>query len=233
MLCIAHQPVLRARFIYYDANTKHYASLQATVSSTIMHRLLVPYWFAKVNRSIDSSQKMRKVNWFIFNSSWKYQIGCSLSTICWTIDILLVYLPISILYKLLEISATFVFCLSLITSITHCKTKRIYCWVNSLYRGALFRATMSLQIGQVVHNNIWKKFTSDPRYWNIPVLENNGTFLVYQHCLKMWYLRSLELAGVIQKLTILERKNGLVLSNTRVPVSGTWSILFPNISIIV
>ena len=44
----------------------------------------------------------------------------------------------------------------------------------------------------------------------------------------MWYLRSLERDGVIQKLTILERKNGLVLSNTRVPVSGTWSILFPN-----
>ena len=55
---------------------------------------------------------------------------------------------------------------------------------------------------------------------------NTGTFLVYQYCLKMWYLYSLEHAGVIQKLTILERKNGLVLSNTRVPVSGTWSILF-------
>ena len=55
-------------------------------------------------------------------------------------------------------------------------------------------------------------------YWNIfgvPVLP------------EMWYLRSLERAGVIQKLTILERKNGPVLSNTRVPVSGTWSILFP------
>ena len=33
--------------------------------------------------------------------------------------------------------------------------------------------------------------------------------------------------GVIQNLTILELKNGLVLSNTRVPVSGTSSILFP------
>ena len=32
--------------------------------------------------------------------------------------------------------------------------------------------------------------------------------------------------GVVQKLTILECKNGLVLSNTRVPVSGTWSIRF-------
>ena len=37
----------------------------------------------------------------------------------------------------------------------------------------------------------------------------------------MWYLRSLERAGGIQKQTILERQNGLVLSNTRVPVSGT------------
>ena len=72
-----------------------------------------------------------------------------------------------------------------------------------------------------------KKYTSGPRYWNVPVLVNTGTFLVYQYCLKMWYLRPLECAGVIQKLTILERKNGLVLSNTRVPVSGTWSILFP------
>ena len=43
----------------------------------------------------------------------------------------------------------------------------------------------------------------------------------------MWSLRSLEHSSVIQKLTILEHKNGLVLSNTRVPVSGTWSILFP------
>ena len=44
----------------------------------------------------------------------------------------------------------------------------------------------------------------------------------------MWSLRSLEHASVNQKLTILEHKNGLVLSNTRGPVSGTWSILFPN-----
>ena len=56
---------------------------------------------------------------------------------------------------------------------------------------------------------------------------NTGTFLVYQYCLKMWYLHSLQHVGVIQKLSILERKNDLVLSNTRVPVSGTWSILFP------
>ena len=73
----------------------------------------------------------------------------------------------------------------------------------------------------------WKKYTSGPRYWNVPVSVNTGTFLVYQYCLKMWYLRSLEHAGVIQKLTILKWKNGLVLSNTHVPVSGTSSILFP------
>ena len=56
---------------------------------------------------------------------------------------------------------------------------------------------------------------------------NTGTILVYQYCLKMCYLRSLERASVIQKLTILERKAGLVLSNTCVPIPGTWSILFP------
>ena len=73
-----------------------------------------------------------------------------------------------------------------------------------------------------------KKYTSGPRYWNVRVLVNTGTFLVYQYCLKMWYLCSQECVGVIQKLTILECKNGLVLSNTRVPVSGTWSLLFPD-----
>ena len=74
-----------------------------------------------------------------------------------------------------------------------------------------------------------KKYTSGTKYWNVPVLVNTGTFFVYQYCLKMWYLHSLEHAGVIQKLTILEQKNGLVLSNTCVPVSGTWSILFPKL----
>ena len=43
----------------------------------------------------------------------------------------------------------------------------------------------------------------------------------------MWFLRSLERAGVIQVVSILECKNGLVLSNTHIPVSGTWSLLFP------
>ena len=73
----------------------------------------------------------------------------------------------------------------------------------------------------------WKKYTSGPRYWNVPVLVNTGTFYVYQYCPEMWYLRSLKRAGGIQKQTILERQNGLVLSNTCVPVSGTWSILLP------
>ena len=27
-----------------------------------------------------------------------------------------------------------------------------------------------------------------PRYWNVPVLLNTGTFLVYQYCPKMWYI---------------------------------------------
>ena len=50
-----------------------------------------------------------------------------------------------------------------------------------------------------VHWNGWgkkvrKKYTSGPRYWNVPVLVNTGTFLVYQYCLKMWYLYSLECA---------------------------------------
>ena len=75
----------------------------------------------------------------------------------------------------------------------------------------------------------WKRYTLGPSYRKfIPVLVNTGTFLVYQYCLKMWYFCSLERASVIQKLTILECKNGLVLSNTCVPVSGTWSTLFPH-----
>ena len=80
-----------------------------------------------------------------------------------------------------------------------------------------------------IKGSVRKKYTSGPRYWNVPVLVNTGTFLVYQYYPKMWYLRSLERAGGIQKQTILECKNGLVLSNTHVPVSGTWSILFPSI----
>ena len=80
----------------------------------------------------------------------------------------------------------------------------------------------------LVELSSWKKYTSGPRYWNVRVLVNTGTFLVYQYCLKMWYICSQECVGVIQKLTILECKNGLVLSDTRVPVSGTWSLLFPS-----
>ena len=87
---------------------------------------------------------------------------------------------------------------------------------------------LSLKITNTFSKNSGKKYTSGPRYWNVPVLVNTGTFLVYQYCPEMWYLRSLERAGGIQKQTILECQNGLVLSNTRVPVSGTWSLLFPN-----
>ena len=64
-----------------------------------------------------------------------------------------------------------------------------------------------------------EKYTSGPsigEYWNIsgvhvPVLPENVIF------------RSLERAGVYLKLTILERKNGLVvvLFNTCLPVSRT------------
>ena len=35
---------------------------------------------------------------------------------------------------------------------------------------------------------MWGKYTSCPRYWNVLVLMNTGTFLVYQYCLKMWYM---------------------------------------------
>ena len=31
----------------------------------------------------------------------------------------------------------------------------------------------------------WKKYTLSPRFWNIPVLVNTGTFLVYQYCPKI------------------------------------------------
>ena len=116
---------------------------------------------------------------------------------------------------------------------------------EALSLGNLFEAWnpwgySSLVLAEMYHHRFWKythtniiflekgkKYTSGPRYWNIPVLVNTGTFLAYQCCLKMWYLHSLEHAGVIQKLTILVCKNGLVLSNTHVLVSGTWSICFP------
>ena len=54
-----------------------------------------------------------------------------------------------------------------------------------------------------------KRYTSGPRYRNVLVLVKTGTFLVNQYCLKIYILSS-----VIQKYTILECKNGLVLSNT-------------------
>ena len=61
-------------------------------------------------------------------------------------------------------------------------------------------------------------------YFGFQILERpstTGTFLVYQYCWNVRYLRSLEHAGVFQKLTILEHKNGLILPNNYVPVSGT------------
>ena len=53
--------------------------------------------------------------------------------------------------------------------------------------------------------------TGMSQYWSI--LEH---FWLYQYCPKMWYLHFSEHASVIQKLTILEHKNGLVLSNTHI-----------------
>ena len=72
----------------------------------------------------------------------------------------------------------------------------------------------------------WKKYTLGHRYWNSPLLVNTGTFLMYQYCPKMCYLHSLQRIVVFQKLTILECKNDLVLTNTWVLVSGTYSMLF-------
>ena len=50
------------------------------------------------------------------------------------------------------------------------------------------------------------------KYWNIsgvPALPENMTFMFFGTC---W---------CYSEVAVLERKNGLVLSNTRVPVSGT------------
>ena len=107
-----------------------------------------------------------------------------------------------------------------------------FIWINHSARSLkarYFNISKQDDLFLLKRSKVRKKYTSSPRYWNVPVLVNTGTFLVYQHCLKICYLRSLKSAGVIQKFAILERKNGLVLSNTRVLVSGTWSILFPKV----
>ena len=80
--------------------------------------------------------------------------------------------------------------------------------------------------------NTFLDWISEKVYFRSQILERPSigecwNIFFHQYCLKMWYLQSLERAGIIQKLTILERKNGLVLANPRVPVSGTWSILSP------
>ena len=69
---------------------------------------------------------------------------------------------------------------------------------------------------------VLEKYTSDPRYRNVPVLVITGTFLVYQYCP---ILHGLEQASIIFKLTILEQEYGPVISNTRIPESK--SIPFP------
>ena len=76
-------------------------------------------------------------------------------------------------------------------------------------------------------NVFWEKVYFRSQILERPSIGEYWNIFVYQYCLKIWYLHSLERAGVVQKLIILERKNGLVLSNTCVPVSGTQSILFP------
>ena len=54
-------------------------------------------------------------------------------------------------------------------------------------------------------------YTVGPKYWNVPVLVNTGIFLLYHYYLKKRYLLSLERASIIQKMTILEHKNSLVV----------------------
>ena len=57
-----------------------------------------------------------------------------------------------------------------------------------------------------------KKYTLGPRYWNVPVLANTETFLVYQYCpsLVYLYLLSIKQGGIRLKLTTLEQENGPV-----------------------
>ena len=77
--------------------------------------------------------------------------------------------------------------------------------------------TVSLLIGLLymqVCNSLWKIVkikTCEMSVWaEFAKISSRENFYIYS----------------IQKLTMLEHKNGLVLSNTHVPVSGTWSILF-------
>ena len=117
---------------------------------------------------------------------------------------------------------TFIICCLALEYLKLCHL--IFIWKDFVFLRLLTRSYKKYQL-RVLY--LWKKYTSGPRYWNVPVLVNTGTFLVYQYYPKIWYLRSLEHAGDIHKQTILEHQYGLVLSNTRVPVSGTWSLLFP------
>ena len=61
-------------------------------------------------------------------------------------------------------------------------------------------SSMPTPSSQKSGNRGLEKYTSGPRFWNVPVLVNTGTFLVYQYCLKMWYLRSLECAVLLRSL---------------------------------
>ena len=73
-----------------------------------------------------------------------------------------------------------------------------------------------------------KSYTSGHSYyWNVQVLVNTGTFLVYQYCLKKWYLRSLERASIIQKHMILERENCLYIAQYSCTRIWDSKYLFP------
>ena len=57
--------------------------------------------------------------------------------------------------------------------------------------------------------------------WNVPVLVNTGTFLVYPVLLETVIFTSFRTCWCHSEAYNTGAKNGLVLSNTRVPVSGT------------
>ena len=53
---------------------------------------------------------------------------------------------------------------------------------------------------------VWKnRNTPGPRYWNIPVHVNTGTFVAYQYCVNMWY------SGSLGVLLSRSAKNDLVV----------------------
>ena len=57
--------------------------------------------------------------------------------------------------------------------------------VNFGVKTASYLWNMTTSLFFFIYLFIWKKYTSGPRYWNVPVSVNTGTFLVYQYCRKM------------------------------------------------